>query len=228
MSVKIYEIGEGLCNELLGRPIKKYEYVIESKSGEELRAWVQKVGEALISETPSGKCVSIRMGENWVDFGVCEDIQVEIQSRDFTIHGLARECELTEQPNISEHQHPTLQPKENAKILDYVGGVKDLTRKRIRTIGFVGTRFHNNPLRLLKALRVSLELNFEMHPDVVWYADNQSFLDLLLDIQYLTGIQFELERCLQLDIIKTITFLHNHSYLFGKLMNMITFECKQK
>lgn len=46
------------------------------------------------------------------------------------------------------------------KVIDYVGGRKDITRRLIRAIGEPETRFEEDKLRLLRATRFAANLNF--------------------------------------------------------------------
>lgn len=49
-------------------------------------------------------------------------------------------------------------------IIDYTGGMKDLKRRVIRIIGDPWQRFHEDPVRLLRAIRLAAKLDF-------WIAD---------------------------------------------------------
>ena len=51
------------------------------------------------------------------------------------------------------------------KIHDWVGGEKDLRAKIIRTIGTPEERFGEDHLRLLRAIRFAVQLNFEIAPE---------------------------------------------------------------
>ncbi len=50
------------------------------------------------------------------------------------------------------------------KIIDYVGGREDLNRKIIRTIGDPEERFKEDYLRLIRAVRFSAQLSFQIEP----------------------------------------------------------------
>ncbi len=50
------------------------------------------------------------------------------------------------------------------KVIDYVGGQKDLKKKLIRTIGDADERFGEDYLRLLRAVRFSTRLGFKIEP----------------------------------------------------------------
>ena len=47
-------------------------------------------------------------------------------------------------------------------IIDYVGGVEDLQQKLIRTIGDPATRISEDPIRMLRAIRFSAQLDFSI------------------------------------------------------------------
>ena len=47
-------------------------------------------------------------------------------------------------------------------ILDYVGGYADVSRRRLRVIGKPAVRFRQDPVRVLRALRISAKLNLSM------------------------------------------------------------------
>lgn len=74
--------------------------------------------------------------------------------RDFTINGL--------------FQNPL-----SGEILDYVGGLDDLREKTLRAIGQPELRFHEDALRLMRAIRFSGKLNFHIEPKT-WLAIRQS------------------------------------------------------
>lgn len=55
------------------------------------------------------------------------------------------------------------------KVIDYVGGKDDLERKILRAIGDPGVRFEEDKLRLMRAVRFSSSLGFEIDADT-WEA----------------------------------------------------------
>jgi tRNA nucleotidyltransferase/poly(A) polymerase len=78
------------------------------------------------------------------------DAKHDAQRRDFTINGMFYD------------------PADD-EVLDYVGGKDDLERKVIRTIGDADERFGEDYLRMLRAVRFSTELGFEIE-DETWRA----------------------------------------------------------
>lgn len=73
------------------------------------------------------------------------DAMHDAMRRDFTINGLF------------------FDPAEE-KVIDYVGGQNDLVARRLRTIGAAEERFHEDKLRMLRAVRFATTLGFELEP----------------------------------------------------------------
>ncbi len=55
---------------------------------------------------------------------------------------------------------------ENRRVIDYVGGLSDLRRGVIRTIGAPDVRFREDPVRILRAIRFSSRLDMGIEPEV--------------------------------------------------------------
>lgn len=53
----------------------------------------------------------------------------------------------------------------NFSVMDYAGGMLDLHHKLIRMIGDPVQRFHEDPVRLLRAIRLSAKLGFKIEPN---------------------------------------------------------------
>lgn len=51
------------------------------------------------------------------------------------------------------------------QVVDYTGGMEDLQKKLIRIIGDPAQRFHEDPVRLLRAIRLAAKLQFQIHLD---------------------------------------------------------------
>jgi poly(A) polymerase len=75
--------------------------------------------------------------------------QEDVQRRDFTINGLL------------------LDPLENDRVLDYVGGRADLEAGIIRTIGDSDRRFAEDKLRMLRAVRFAARFGYQIEPQTL-------------------------------------------------------------
>ncbi|MBD3619220.1 MAG: polynucleotide adenylyltransferase PcnB [Chromatiales bacterium] len=65
-------------------------------------------------------------------------------------------------------------------VVDFVGGMKDLEAGRLRLIGDPDTRFREDPVRMLRAVRFAAKLGFRIDPAVE--AGMHEFADLLAEI----------------------------------------------
>ncbi len=75
-----------------------------------------------------------------------KELAKDLERRDFTINALA------------------LNPFKPDKIIDLFGGVKDIAKKIIRAVGEPVDRFKEDALRLMRAVRFSVQLGFELEP----------------------------------------------------------------
>ncbi|MDE0192073.1 MAG: polynucleotide adenylyltransferase PcnB [Gammaproteobacteria bacterium] len=50
-------------------------------------------------------------------------------------------------------------------VLDYCEGMKDISSRTLRLIGEPETRFQEDPVRILRAIRFAAKLDLELHPD---------------------------------------------------------------
>ncbi len=76
-----------------------------------------------------------------VQFG--EDLRSDLQRRDFTINAIAQDIS-------------------SGKIIDPFDGVGDLARRRIRAVGCAPARFREDPLRMMRAVRLSVQLEMRI------------------------------------------------------------------
>lgn len=83
------------------------------------------------------------------------DIKSDLLRRDFTINSLAYSCK--------------------SGILDYYGGILDIKNKIIRCVGEPETRFKEDALRILRAIRFSSTLDFNIEPNTQNAMKQQAF-----------------------------------------------------
>ncbi|MCK5726221.1 MAG: polynucleotide adenylyltransferase PcnB [Thiotrichaceae bacterium] len=53
----------------------------------------------------------------------------------------------------------------NKEIKDYAGGIQDIQDKQIRLIGDPEVRYREDPVRMLRAIRFAVKLDFTIHPE---------------------------------------------------------------
>ena len=71
--------------------------------------------------------------------------QQDARRRDFTVNGLFYDLRTR-------------------RILDYVGGIPDLQARILRVIGDPPVRYHEDPVRMVRAVRISAQLDFAIEP----------------------------------------------------------------
>ena len=86
----------------------------------------------------------------------CDSLEEDVRRRDFTINGLYMD--------------------NNFKVYDFVGGQLDLENKIIRMIGDPDKRIKEDPLRIIRALRFSIEFGFSIGEDLQKSIENNKEL----------------------------------------------------
>ncbi len=81
------------------------------------------------------------------------DAKQDVLRRDFTINALLLDPALAQASNELESQ-----------VVDYVGGLSDLSKHVIRAIGDPEQRFEEDHLRMLRAIRFAARFGFDIEP----------------------------------------------------------------
>lgn len=55
----------------------------------------------------------------------------------------------------------------SSEIIDYTGGIKDIEKGVLRSIGDPNIRFREDPVRMLRAIRLAARLDFKIHSDSI-------------------------------------------------------------
>ncbi len=140
-----YVVGGAVRDELLGRPVVDLDVACRDPE-RAARAHADATGGALfpLSERHGAWRVAFRDGRT-VDFTPLRDgIEADLRTRDFTVNAIAR-------------------PLGARELLDPLGGLPDLERSTLRAV----TRdvFRDDPLRLLRAVRLADELGLRLDAD---------------------------------------------------------------
>jgi len=127
------------------------------------------VGVKTESSDPTLKVIEIttfRKESKYSDFRHPDEVEFaqkleeDLKRRDFTINALAINKDL--------------------EVLDYFDGLKDLKNKLIKTVGKPEERFKEDPLRMLRAVRLACELNFDIEKNTLETIKNiANFIQLI-------------------------------------------------
>jgi len=81
-------------------------------------------------------------------------LKEDVDRRDFTINALALKKITTDKEKLgNQHRY---------QVIDYHNGIDDLKAEKIKTVGDPNLRFKEDALRILRAIRFSVQLNMEI------------------------------------------------------------------
>jgi len=180
---KLYVVGGAVRDAILGKSPKDFDLATDAKPDEVLKI-AKDLGMKTVEVGKSFGVVMVGGHEiatfrkdigkgrrpSSVDY---TDIEGDVRRRDLTINALFYDIDRKE-------------------IVDLVGGIADLKKKNIRTVGKAEERFDEDPLRKLRALRFQARLGGNL---------DKELLDALQKDPSLKGVSFERVRD---EVIKSI------------------------
>jgi putative nucleotidyltransferase with HDIG domain len=158
-----YVVGGSLRDTLLGRPAKDWDLAAAALPERTLELFPGAVYEnkfgtvAVRTEDPDVGEVEIttfRSDHDYADFRrphrveFSESIELDLARRDFTVNAMAWGAE----------------PGEPPRLVDPHGGRADLAARILRTVGDPAERFHEDALRMVRAVRLAATLDFDVEP----------------------------------------------------------------
>ncbi len=179
--MKIYIVGGAVRDELLDKKPNDMDYCVLAKSYKEMKDWLLKSDFTIFQEREEYMCIKAKFPHGSKhkvgDFTLCrkdgfysdhrrpDNVEVgtlfdDLARRDFTINAIAKDTETGE---LSDPFH----------------GQKDLDAKIIRCVNSSYDRFHEDPLRLIRALRFAVQLNFTLHKDIIECLNNPELYKML-------------------------------------------------
>ncbi len=212
--IKYYTVGGAVRDEILGLKSKDIDFAVEAPSYEEMREDLIAKGVIIYQERP--EYFAIRGGHpllGGVDYTLCRKegfywdnrhpdsvtigtILDDLSRRDFTVNAIAKD--------------------EDGNLLDPFNGKEDIQLKVLRCVGRSEDRFHEDPLRLLRAVRFSLVRGFRLDIDIQIALMDRDLIWGLKKIS-LERIYEELKKCYEFNTFETMKFFRG----FTTLENMI-------
>ncbi|MFA4942449.1 MAG: HD domain-containing protein [Patescibacteria group bacterium] len=140
-----------------------------------------------------------------------DKLEKDLERRDFTINAMAL-TKVGQAEGISEkYITPVKIGQDDYEVVDLFGGADDLKKKIIRAVGEPSERFKEDALRMLRAIRFSCQLNFEIEPKT-----ERAILKLAGSVKFVSGerIRDELVKILSSDFpSEGIMRLYNNKLL---------------
>lgn len=147
--IQVWVVGGVVRDALLGRPVHDWDFAADRDALGLARAVGDTLGGAYFPlDTERGAGRVILVTEHGVrlelDFAVLrgDDLEADLAVRDFTINAMALD--------------------ETGALVDPLGGEADLKARRIHATS--ERAFQDDPLRMLRAMRLEAELGFETEP----------------------------------------------------------------
>lgn len=200
---KLYLIGGAVRNYLLNIPYDDYDFTTTAKPEEiisllkdyKLDCFQKDIGSVKLylnnnvyEITSMREEFGVQNQRYPISINFVDVLKLDVVRRDFTINALA--------------YHP------DQGIIDYLGGLEDLHNHTIRFIKDPNISISLDPIRLIRALRFSLTLGFEIDKD-----DYQVMVKESKRVSALGKIRFdELERICNLDGAKNHLLKHYDIY----------------
>jgi tRNA nucleotidyltransferase (CCA-adding enzyme) len=150
-----YFVGGSVRDYILGRPINDVD-IASSATPQEIKRIFPNTADIgidhgtvlVITDTGTYEITTFRTESGYSDFRRPDAVKFvrslteDLQRRDFTMNAIAMD--------------------KTGKIIDPFNGKRDLAQKRIITVGNPHERFHEDALRMMRALRFVSQLDFEL------------------------------------------------------------------
>jgi poly(A) polymerase len=141
-------VGGAVRDRMLGRSLTDFDLVVDGDPEQAARAVAQAAGRAAcfaLSESFGAWRVVARGGAWQADVERLRggSLEADLVLRDFTVNAIA-------------------EPLEGGTPIDPLGGIEDLTARRLRMAG--PSAFADDPLRVLRLVRMAVELELEPEP----------------------------------------------------------------
>jgi len=208
--IQIFFVGGAVRDLVLGLTPKDYDLVAVYKKlpvgvgsqdlFDHLKSSLENRGLSVVHTDEEKKVYRTRTPYNlYVDVKYCPiSIQNDLGQRDFTINAMALQ--------------------ENSSILiDPFNGLESITSKTLKPVSM--NVFIQDPVRLLRALRFSIQLNYKLGETIQANLRNPQVVSLLLNPSYRSRIREELNKMFALDVQQTLTLLQYYPLLISTLFS---------
>lgn len=212
---KFFQVGGCVRDRLLGRESKDIDFAVEAQSFASMRQAVLDRGCKIFLEKP--KFLTIRARDpqfGAVDFVLCrkdgeyvdgrrpESVEAgsifdDLSRRDFTMNAIA---------------------EIDGELVDPFQGQDAINRRIIRCVGWVEDRFGEDGLRILRALRFSVVLGFELDGDIHRFLLNASVERYLRGVS-VERVREELNKMFKADTLESLLLLEKYPKVRDAIFN---------
>lgn len=163
-----YLVGGGVRDILLGRVPKDFDVATDARPGQIKRLFPRNafiIGKRF-------RLVLVRFGEKQIETATFrrdpEPDEAGVENKPGSLYQISDNAFGTPEEDALRRDFTVnalfFDPFED-RVIDYTGGMRDLRKKTLRCIGDPNIRFREDPVRMLRAVRLSSRLGFTIHAD---------------------------------------------------------------
>jgi tRNA nucleotidyltransferase (CCA-adding enzyme) len=162
--MKLYKVGGCVRDQFLNRPCKDIDLAVEAESFQAMRQGILDMGGEIFQENEEFLTIRAKTLYGATDFVLCRKdgayrdgrrpesvepgtIEDDLARRDFTMNAMAADLETGE-------------------VIDPFYGYESIMAKLIMPVGDVNERFREDALRVFRAIRFSIVLDFRLCDEI--------------------------------------------------------------
>lgn len=200
--------------------IKDWDFSMEVPTFSDMRNWLNDNKFEIFVETPDYLTMRARSPKGFefagmkmegltFDFAMCRNegdyhdsrhpdsvepgtIDIDLSRRDFTMNAMAM--------------------NDDGDILDPYDGKMDIKRKTIRCVRDANDRFNEDALRIMRALRFAVQLDFELDADITFFLQDDENMDILRKIDQ-NRVRDELTKAFNINTLETLYWLEKFRHV---------------
>lgn len=203
---KYYLIGGAVRDQLLGLPVKDYDFAVECESFQQMKEDLIDRGVKIFQEKESFLTIrGTHPQYGAVDYVCCRK---EADYSDGRHPDSVEIGTLLEDQNRRDFTINSMAQAEDGSIMDPFNGQKDLKEGRIRCVGDTRERLQEDYLRIMRAIRFTITKGFALDGKLFRAMDDPSIYEGLINVSR-ERIYEELRKCFEHDTMATIWFLND-------------------
>lgn len=214
MTVRMYEVGGCVRDEIMGRKSKDIDYSVEAESFDAMREHLESEGFTIFVENPefltirarfpkaSGKSITAdfvlaRREGGYTDGRRPDEVFAgslhdDLARRDFTMNAIAKDV--------------------HGNLIDPFNGQQDIKRRTIRAVGNADDRIREDALRGLRAIRFAVTLQFRIDHEIERVLSSERFKVALSSVS-IERVYQEMDKAFRADMPDALLLLDRYDLM---------------